>query len=199
MKIQDKVGDLNFANMDEFNKILEKPNVKIDVTFWGTRTVTIEGFEGSIPLEEISQKIILATKADSKSNQLTNKVRLSGLNLTEKVCSFYSESDEIARGRNFNFLTKCLMYVREYKRDIRERTFTKLSFDVMSYFHLFDKVQFEKYFEGDFEDVKPFWDKTVEQIMVSRDQIENLVNKEENKPLKSVALLIGGNIFVPKG
>ena len=101
----------NFSNqLTTVNNLLDTAQVK--TTFWGSRVVEVNGFTGSVYLEDIARKILRTGSERSEADNLLPAERIAGLEIVRKLVGFYRISDK--QIQNSNFLTKFINWVREF-------------------------------------------------------------------------------------
>lgn len=102
MRLEDKYNQSNLTEVhDLFN------GAATEVSFWGTRLVTVNGYEGSLRLHDLGVDLIGTAKSGDR--QLSHEERASGISLTYRLQIFYKETD----GKG-NFLARIFMYIREF-------------------------------------------------------------------------------------
>lgn len=102
MQLEEKYNQCNLTGLfDLFTR------ATTDVTFWGTRIVTVAGYEGSLSLHDIAIDLIGIAK--SGDSPLNHEDRCSGTSLTYRLQIFYKETD----GKG-NFLARIFLYIREF-------------------------------------------------------------------------------------
>lgn len=81
-------------------------------TFWGSRVVEVNGFTGSVYLEDIADKVLKASEERVDADDLTLKERIMGIGVVRKLVGFYQVTD--AEIQDSNFLTRFLNWIREF-------------------------------------------------------------------------------------
>ncbi|MCB1111180.1 MAG: hypothetical protein H7A37_00590 [Chlamydiales bacterium] len=108
LSLDARLSSLNLPNqMEEFKKLLDTAQVK--TTFWGSRVVEVNGFSGSVYLDDVARKII---NQRSDANDLLPTKQMARFAITEKLRGFYNDSD--TKIQNSNFFTKFLNWIREF-------------------------------------------------------------------------------------
>lgn len=133
------------SNLSEIKEMLDKSKVK--VTFWGSRVVEVQGFTGSIYLDDLAIKITEAGHKRSETDDLSLKERIAGITIVNKVKRFYTDSD--SQMEEANFFTRCINAVRTYF----SYNTTRISIDedeVVRNFLAYSKDKFLDQFEGSF-------------------------------------------------
>ena len=111
MKIKEYISSPDFSDkLVEVDQLLL--NAKPSVSFWGQREVAIDGYEGSISVDELSRKILDVGEKRCKADDLTNRERVSGIEITKKMRNFYQITDDQISQRNW--FTRLLNAVREF-------------------------------------------------------------------------------------
>lgn len=78
------------------------------ITFWGSRVVEVNGFTGSVVLQEIAKKI----SGLSCIRPLTPDERDEGYTILGQLNNFYRITDK--QIQNANFFTKLIFLIREF-------------------------------------------------------------------------------------
>jgi hypothetical protein len=108
MILQEKLNDL--SNRKDFNglaQLLENGNAKIDLTFWGTRTITVGGLEGCMDFD-VFVEIVKNKFRDNDNNGFCDSV----LN-KRKIAELYKEGDKLVE--EANCITKFFNALQEFK------------------------------------------------------------------------------------
>lgn len=110
MKIRDHVNSPEFANdIPSIRGLLEKAQGK--VSFWGTRVITVKGYEGSIALDALARKVFVAGKKRSVEGGLTEQERAAEPKIMNKLNRLYRDTDtQISKSHWF---TRLLSWARE--------------------------------------------------------------------------------------
>jgi len=85
---------------------------QVKTTFWGSRVVEVNGFTGSIYLDDLARKILRTGNQRSDADDLLPAERIAGVETVRKLEGFYRISD--AQIKNSNFFTKFLNWIREF-------------------------------------------------------------------------------------
>lgn len=97
MNIKDYINSLVFSCEDgglgKLDALLSLKTTHVNISFWGTRTLSNEKYKGSISLDTLSQQILELGKRRSEFDVFTPRVRLTGLEITRKLSLFYTISD----------------------------------------------------------------------------------------------------------
>ena len=98
------------ARLNAFNCTTELQEVKktLDtaqpsVTFWGARVVELAGNDGSVYLDNIAEKVVRAASKHRDANNLTTNDRRIGVEIVQKLQTFYKVTD--AQIKTLNFFT----------------------------------------------------------------------------------------------
>lgn len=94
----------------EINKLLKE--AKVEVSFWGTRKVTVEELQGSISLDQLAQHVFLAAGQCSSYDDFPANQRVAGIAIMKTLRSFYKITD--TKISQANLFTKGLNYLREF-------------------------------------------------------------------------------------
>jgi hypothetical protein len=102
--LKQHLDSMNFSNFENANNLLKNANVK--TSFWGSRLIEINGYTGSVKIDDIAKKFIEAmspcfdSKNDSRninkmvySCSLSGRERIGGLNTLSTIKKFYKLSD----------------------------------------------------------------------------------------------------------
>jgi len=87
-------------------------SAKVKKTFWGARVVTVNGYTGSVYLEDLAYKIVIASDKRSEANDLQPAERNAGIEIVKKLDRFYEISDQQIRCSNC--FTRLLNWLREF-------------------------------------------------------------------------------------
>ncbi len=102
---------LNFSNqLADVKNLLDTAQVK--TTFWGSRVVEVNGFSGSVYLDDVAKKILSAGSQRSYADDLLPAERIDGIEIARKLQGFYRVSD--TQIQNSHFFTKFLNWIREF-------------------------------------------------------------------------------------
>lgn len=103
MRLEDKYNQSNLIELED----LFKGPVTTDVSFWGSRIVTVQGYEGSLNIHDLGIDLIGIAKSGDRN--LSHQEKSAGVGLTFRLQIFYRETD----GKG-NFLARIFMYIREF-------------------------------------------------------------------------------------
>ncbi len=87
--------------------LVKKTDVKF--SFWGKRLVTIEGYEGSLPLARFVWRVEYIAPSDDKFSLLN---RYRGNFIAAKINKLYKKSDEITK--DCSFITRIFIFIGSY-------------------------------------------------------------------------------------
>lgn len=105
------LSSLDFSShLADVKNLLDTAQVK--TTFWGSRVVEVNGFTGSVYLEDMARKILNTSRQRSDADDLSPAERISGLDITRQLENFYIISDE--QIQKSNFFTRFLNWIREF-------------------------------------------------------------------------------------
>jgi len=105
------LSSLNFSNqLAAVKNLLDTAQVK--TTFWGSRVVMVNGFTGSVYLEDIARKILTTGRQRSDADDLLPAEQIAGVETVRKLEDFYRIGD--TQIQNSNFFTKFLNWIREF-------------------------------------------------------------------------------------
>ena len=105
------LNSLNFSNQLAAVKNLVD-TAQVMTTFWGNRVVEINGFTGSVYLDDIARKILTASYQRSDADDLSPPERIAGVEIVRKLRDFYRISD--TQIQNSNFFTRLLNFIQEF-------------------------------------------------------------------------------------
>ncbi|QZA58567.1 hypothetical protein [Candidatus Rhabdochlamydia porcellionis] len=92
MEIDNYIDSLNFSNeLANINQMLS--SAQSHVTFWGERVVTVVGYEGSTSLDKLLKKVLCSSGQRSYFDDLSTQERIAGIEITNKLKSFYEITD----------------------------------------------------------------------------------------------------------
>ena len=77
----------------QLSKLLNDHKTQVKISWFGQRVVSIEGFAGTLTINQVAKKYLNA-EPFKQSNNLTLKERLECYNLWDKVEQLYMNSDE---------------------------------------------------------------------------------------------------------
>jgi hypothetical protein len=96
----------NFASIDTLLK-----EATAAVSYWGKRTLSFRGYQGSLALDDLANKILDGAAQRCESDDLSRQERVKGLDITWRLSEFYRITQADA-----NWLKKILIKLREYLR-----------------------------------------------------------------------------------
>jgi hypothetical protein len=129
-------------------------------TFWGSRVVEVNGYTGSVYVDDIAKKILYASRQRCDAANLTPKERISGIAIVRKLRKFYQDTD--AKIQKSNSLTKFFNLIRESFLTLLNCNVQPLITNTQSYtenpnvetaernFRTYSTKKFRKEFGGDF-------------------------------------------------
>jgi len=88
---------------------------KVETAFLGSRVVTVDGFTGSVDIDDIATRILEVSKVRFKaadSTPLSTEERIAGVDIVKKLNEFYIISDNDIK--NCNFFTRLLNWILEF-------------------------------------------------------------------------------------
>lgn len=83
---------------------------RASVTFWGSRVVTVDGFSGSVYLNDIARKLLRAR--GSFNEQTAPEIEAAHDVILGKLLTFYQLTDTDIS--NSNWFTRLLVWIREF-------------------------------------------------------------------------------------
>lgn len=98
MNLNKYVKDLNYKNVYTIHRLLQKASVEI--SFWGSRKISIKGYKGSINLNAFTKKLLKASKHASRDE----------LSLTKRIVAFQN-IDRIRDLTNTNVKLNCIQKI----------------------------------------------------------------------------------------
>lgn len=115
MKLCDFINQEHLSRrLPQLNEILAEG--KSSVTFWGTRIVTVSGYEGSIPLDDLVRRVSAASRDRCEADDWTTVERVAGIEITDKIDHFYSATDTLLS--QSNVLTQLFNRINEFTFDL---------------------------------------------------------------------------------
>ena len=117
------INTLNFRfGLDQVRNFVTHEAVVPEVTFWGTRTITLtEGsVRGSIDLNELLARVREAASERCRQDNLTPEQRLAGVTITQILQRFYEQTDNQLYGETDilhqigRIFTRFLVWIREF-------------------------------------------------------------------------------------
>jgi|GEM_PF-2710987 len=146
MKINDYLSAHDVAHELLATKIL-LANAHATLSCWGGRLVTVDGYEGSISVDELARKILCAASFRCTADDLTIQERVTGMEITNKLRHFYAVTDEAIA--NANWFTRLINKIREFIPST-----TRFDIDVKGswleiYFQGYSKAKFIQEFGGE--------------------------------------------------
>lgn len=111
LSLECHLNSLNFSTqLKDVENLINASCTK--TTFWGSRIIKINGFTGSVYLDDIARKILKAGRERSDADDLTITERMSGMEIVKKLQKFYCDTD--IKIQNSNLFTKFLNWIREF-------------------------------------------------------------------------------------
>jgi hypothetical protein len=80
------------SELERVSQLSQHGKIKVGVTFWGSRVVTIEGYQGSMYLEDFAKKILEAGHLDNV-DKLTATGRCAGIDIAKTIKQLYRNTD----------------------------------------------------------------------------------------------------------
>jgi hypothetical protein len=138
---------LRYATIAELKTWMDHSTIQVN--FWGSRLVSVEGYKGSVHLATIADKMMQIT-IYAWPKKMTFEERLNGIKIAQGIEEHYVKTDEIRRTRNiltqffgllqelfnvqgdsyiylyttrWNFDGGCLNYVKNTLQNIPKNTF----------------------------------------------------------------------------
>ncbi len=109
--LEASLGALNFSTqLEEVNKLLD--GAQTDIIFWGTRVVKVNGYSGSVSLENLARKTLNVGQLRCEADDLTPSERIAGVEIVRKLQKFYKLTD--TQKQNVNFITRFFIWIREF-------------------------------------------------------------------------------------
>lgn len=143
------LSSLNFSNqLATVKNLLDTAQVK--TTFWGSRVVEVNGFSGSVYLDDVARKILTAGYQRSDADDLLPAERIAGVEIVRKLKDFYRVSD--TQIQNSNFFTKFLNFIREFSF-IPYTTRFYIEETAEGNFRAYSEVKFLQQFGGAFNEI----------------------------------------------
>ncbi|NGX63171.1 MAG: hypothetical protein KR126chlam6_00578 [Candidatus Anoxychlamydiales bacterium] len=95
---------------ENLNRLLEQSKTK--VTFGGRRVIVVQDYKNSFSLTSLARLLIFVANEKHKTDVLTPRERLIGINISNIIDNFYKETDLQIKQRNF--LTRFFVFLREH-------------------------------------------------------------------------------------
>ena len=112
--------ELSTNDFEKLNRVLDISTTK--VTFWGKRVIVSDyyifsrPYKGSYSLNTLASKMLKLGYQRCSDDSLTDKERLHGINIANKIHKFYEETDKQIKNRNF--LTRFFVSLRKIFSDL---------------------------------------------------------------------------------
>lgn len=183
MELNEKISNLTEDNaVQELTKLLDKnENIKVTISWWGQRLVSIEGYEGHVTINQLARKYLTATTFDIFNNRDCEK-RLKCDTLWTKVEKLYTDSDKV--------LSKTWIYkyfvplIEFFKRNSNapQRAIREKASDFRNKLFLFKPLEFQRYFKslphkGEFS-ISDEEGATI-RWLASREMVQSIVNNSK--------------------
>lgn len=109
--LESHVNSLNFSTqLDVVKNLIDSAHAT--TTCWGSRLVEVDGFTGSVYLDDIARKVLIASHQRCDADDLTTAERISGVETVKKLQKFYRDTDiEI---QSANPITKLFNFIIEF-------------------------------------------------------------------------------------
>lgn len=122
MKIHEHINHFNFENFAEVDQLLATAQIK--TTFFASRVLKFEGYEGSISIDKVTLKVYKAAKHRFERNNFNMQDRVSGLDVMHRLRNFYTASDdEMAKSNVLTRLINCIkQWIQSYSISARDLT-----------------------------------------------------------------------------
>lgn len=148
--LQVHLNSLNFSSqLTTVKNLINTAQVK--TTFWGSRVVEVNGFTGSVSLEDIARKILRTGRQRSDADDLLLAERIAGVETVRKLEGFYRISD--TQIQNSNFFTKFLNWMRECSF-MPYTTRFHIEETAEGNFRAYSKAKFLQQFGGAFDEMR---------------------------------------------
>jgi len=143
------LNSLSFSTqLDTVKNLIDTAQAK--TTFWGSRVIEINGFKGSVYLDDIANKILMAGNQRLEADDLTPAERIAGIEIVRKLENLYQVTD--AQIRNSNFFTRLLNWIREFSF-IPYTTRFYMQETAEEKFRAYSKEKFLQQFGGAFDEI----------------------------------------------
>lgn len=110
MKLKDYVQTTDFCReLPSINHMLDR--AEAEVTFLGKRVVRVKGFDGTVEIDKMTQKVDSASKELFTTDAFTLEKRAAGIEITNKLFSFHKITSE--RLKNANKFTQTCNQIKE--------------------------------------------------------------------------------------
>jgi hypothetical protein len=122
------INSLNFSTqLDVVKNLIGSDSAHTTTTFWGKRIVEVDGFTGSVCLDDIARKILSTSHERCNADDLKTAERISGIDIVKKLQKFYHDTDFEIQNANpvtklFNFIVEFsnTLYTLNPAKDLRE-------------------------------------------------------------------------------
>lgn len=103
------------CKFSELNTAIQSPNIRLKITFWGKRVITVQGEEGSVSLHALATRVVSIIRArlsknDWPSDETPDKV--DAKSVVDHLYKYYSETDTLI-ARTKNYFTWILAEIRD--------------------------------------------------------------------------------------
>lgn len=140
VSLEKHLNSINFSTeLNRANQLINSSNTCVKTTFWGSRVVEIDGYAGSVYLEDIASKIRAASKERCEADNLILEERIAGIEMVHKLIDFYRISDN--QIKNSNFFTRLINWIRE---------FSFVPYTTRFYFEQMAEAEFRAYSDAKF-------------------------------------------------
>lgn len=111
-------------NLEELDPITK--NAKANLSFWGTRYITVDGYDGILPIDAFTKKILdMVVESPGRPPHIIrpadqNNFLFTRVDISRFVDQVYDQSDE--QVRRASCFTKILVLIRSYRLGLGHRT-----------------------------------------------------------------------------
>lgn len=149
LSLDAQLNSLNFSNqLTAVKSLVDAAQVR--TAFWGSRVVEINGFTGSVYLDDVARKILRAGNQRSDADDLLPAERIAGVEIVRKLEDFYRISD--TQIQNSNFFTRFMNWIQEFSF-IPYTTRFHIEQTAEANFRAYSKIKFIQQFGGAFNEV----------------------------------------------
>ena len=178
--VERHMGSLNFSTqLSDVKNLLDK--AQAETTFWGSRVIKVQGFTGSVYLDDVAKKILEAGRTRCRADDLTPEERVAGIEIVGKLQNFYQMTDK--QIQNSCFLTRFFCWIREFTFDSYARFHIEDPlYDGTGDFRAYSEEKFLAEFGGSYTDLRrhpasngSFQNSSFFRIVAREDRIRELL------------------------
>src|SRR5476651_2730368 len=105
------VSECNFSHL---NTMINDKNIRLGITFWGERVITVQGEEGSVSLTTLADKVLLVIRARCPSKWPSDQApdKVAATLVVEHLGEYYFQTDTLI-AKTKNYFTWILAKIRD--------------------------------------------------------------------------------------